>query len=199
VEAVGPESQVLEGKVRPKITEDYFETAYRHLFHNLSEDADRPGLKETPSRVLKALLEMTQGYSQLPATILSKSFESECDEMVVVKGIPFISLCEHHVLPFFGFVDVAYLPNGRVLGLSKIPRAVQALAQRLQIQERLTHEIAEALDKSIPNSGVAVKIRATHSCMKLRGVKSEGEMVTCKLLGNFEAPVVRAEFFELVK
>lgn len=200
--AVGTESQVLEGSVNHPVRSslaDSFDIAYKGLFDYVEENPDREGLQETPRRVVKALIEMTQGYFDDPSKILSKSFESDCDEMVVVKAIPFISLCEHHLLPFFGYVDVAYLPNGRVLGLSKIPRAVQALAQRLQIQERLTQEIAEAISENVKNSGVAVKVRATHSCMKLRGVQSDGEMVTCKLLGNFKEPVVRAEFFELVK
>ena len=198
MEAVSTESQVLESPVDPQLQEK-FRIAYGSLFTQLSEDPTREGLQGTPDRVLKALREMTQGYEQDPKSILSKAFSSDADEMVVVKAIPFISLCEHHLLPFFGYVDVAYLPNGRVLGLSKIPRLVQALAQRLQIQERLTQEIANAIHASISNSGVAVKVRATHSCMKLRGVQSDGEMVTCKLLGNFKEQVVRAEFFELVK
>jgi len=171
------------------------------LLQYLGEDVSREGLIETPYRVVKALKEMTWGYGADPKEILGKIFRTEYDEMVVVKDIPFVSLCEHHLMPFFGTASVAYIPSeGKVVGLSKIPRVVHALAARLQLQERLTQEIADAIDNpNLAPHGVAVVIRAVHSCMRFRGAKSQGEMVTSCLRGAFkDNPATREEFLRLM-
>lgn len=164
----------------------------------IGEDPTREGLKETPARALKALLEMTSGYADDPAKILSKTFNEPCDEMVLVRDIPFWSLCEHHMLPFHGTATVAYIPDGKIVGLSKIPRTVNAFARRLQVQERLTHQVAEAMNQALKPKGVGVLIKASHLCMAIRGIKSGGEMVTSCLLGAMkEDSKAREEFLAL--
>jgi GTP cyclohydrolase IA len=186
-------SQVLESA----LAEDWEFTVKKFLY-SLQEDPEREGLQETPARFLKAMQEMLKGYKEDPSEYLSKQFESTSDEMVVVKDIPFVSMCEHHMLPFSGHVTVAYLPSGSIVGLSKIPRAVQALARRLQVQERFTEEIANTLFGSFEDClGVGVRVTGEHSCMKYRGVQSSGTMVTCKLMGNFRRGSVRNEFLSL--
>jgi len=155
-------------------------------------------LNRTPMRWAKALVEMTAGHEEDPAEILRVFDVPEADEMVVIRGIEFASLCEHHCLPFSGVAHVAYIPDGRVVGLSKIPRLVHCFARRLQVQERLTAQIARALMDDIRPLGVGVMLAGHHSCMALRGVRSSGEMVTSSLLGVFRQPEVRAEFFALV-
>lgn len=172
----------------------------KKIFSGMGDNPDREGLQDTPLRMIQALLEMTQGYKIDPSKYLEKQFTADCDEMVVVKNVPFVSLCEHHVLPFWGNVTLAYVPDQKIVGLSKIPRTVQALAQRLQVQERLTTEIAECFDETVKCKGVAVRITGEHSCMKFRGIKSDGIMETTKLLGEFAAkPEARNEFLELCK
>lgn len=164
------------------------------------DDPDREGLQDTPLRVVKALREMTRGYSDDPALILSKTFNEQCDEMIVVTGITFTSLCEHHMLPFTGTADVGYIP-GKVVGLSKIARLVDCFAHRLQIQERLTAQIAKAILQHLEPRGVAVVINGTHACMSCRGVKKSGAtMVTSAMHGIFKYNAsARSEFLALCK
>src|SRR6201988_4680459 len=171
------------------------------LLVELGEDPDRQGLKATPERVAKALRELTDGYDIKPEDVVADAiFDQDYDEMVVVKDVAFYSLCEHHMLPFFGKCHVGYLPKGKVIGLSKIPRLVEVFAHRLQLQERLTNEIAEALNTTLAPKGVGVVVEARHLCMEMRGVeKPGGQMLTSCMLGTFRRdPRTRAEFLELV-
>lgn len=170
----------------------------RRLIELTGEDPNREGLQDTPKRVIKALREMTAGYYDDPAAILSRRFNEPCDEMVLVKGIPFNSLCEHHLLPFSGVAHVAYIPDKQVVGLSKLPRLVQCHARRLQLQERLTQAIANDIQKHLEPLGVAVVLEAHHSCMSLRGVRSAGTMTTSALLGAFRDGEPRQEFLSLI-
>jgi len=172
----------------------------RRLIEFLGEDPGRGGLKDTPRRVVSAYKEMTQGYKVNIDEILTVTFDSNCDEMIVVKDIPFVSLCEHHMMPFWGSCSVGYIPaDGRVVGLSKIPRLINALSQRLQIQERLTEQIAKQIQTTLCPIGVGVLVRAHHSCMWFRGVKSGGEMKTAYLTGAIkEDSKARAEFLNYV-
>lgn len=172
------------------------------LLAELGEDPGRAGLKATPDRVSRALRELTAGYGMRPEDVIAGAvFEQDYDEMVVVKDVPFYSLCEHHVLPFFGFCHVGYLPKGRVIGLSKVPRLVDVFAHRLQIQERMTKEIAEALYSTLEPRGVGIVVEARHLCMEMRGAqKPGGHMMTSCMLGTFRKdPRTRAEFLALVK
>lgn len=166
------------------------------LLTYIGEDPTREGLLDTPKRVTKAWREMTVGYQQNPADILSTTFTEPCDEMVVLSGIEFASTCEHHMLPFTGTATVGYIPDGNVVGLSKLARLVDLYARRLQIQERLTTQIAEALWEHCSPKGVGVIVTAHHTCMSLRGVeKANGQMVTTRLLGAmYDDPKTRAEF-----
>jgi GTP cyclohydrolase I len=172
------------------------------LLGELGEDADRQGLKATPGRVSRALRELTDGYDVAPEDVIAGAvFDQDYDEMVLVKDIPFYSLCEHHLLPFFGTVHVGYLPKGKVVGLSKIPRLVDVFAHRLQLQERMTNEIAQALNGALAPKGVGVVVEARHLCMEMRGIqKRGGQMITSCMLGTFRKdPRTRAEFLDLVK
>ena len=172
------------------------------LLTELGEDPARPGLRATPDRVARALRELTNGYGVRPADVIADAiFEQDYDEMVLVRDIPFYSLCEHHMLPFFGQVHVGYLPRGKVVGLSKIPRLVEVFSHRLQIQEQLTREVAEALSEALSPKGVAVVVEARHLCMEMRGVETPGgRMVTSCMLGTFRSdPRTRAEFLDLVR
>jgi GTP cyclohydrolase I len=172
------------------------------LLAELGEDPDRQGLRATPERVSRALRQLTDGYGVMPEDVIKDAvFDQDYDEMVVVKDIPFYSLCEHHMLPFFGSCHVGYLPKGRVVGLSKIPRIVVAFAHRLQLQERLTKEIAEALNDAVAPKGVGVVVEARHLCMEMRGVqKPGGHMITSCMLGTFRRDArTRAEFLDLVR
>jgi GTP cyclohydrolase IA len=172
------------------------------LLVELGEDPDRPGLKATPARVSRALRELTEGYRTRPEELIADAiFDQDYDEMVVVKDIPFYSLCEHHMLPFFGQCHVGYLPKGKVIGLSKIPRLVDLFAHRMQVQEKMTKEIAEALNGALAPKGVGVVIEARHLCMEMRGVqKPGGHMLTSCMLGTFRKdPRTRTEFLELVR
>lgn len=178
------------------------EAAARLLLGSLVPDdqmAD-PGLAKTPARLVRALREMTSGYDVDLGEILATTFESGgYDQIVAVRDVPFASLCEHHVLPFTGRVSVAYLPRMRVVGLSKIPRLVRALSRRLQIQERLTREIAGALEAHLLPLGVVVVVRGVHTCMTIRGAEAAGEMVTSDVRGLFrEDAAARAEAFALL-
>lgn len=172
-----------------------------HLLRYLGVDPDSPGLKETPRRVVAALEEMTVGYKEDPKVLLSTVFDEDYDEIVILKDIPFVSLCEHHLLVFSGTADVGYLPGGKVVGLSKLARLVDCFARRLQVQERLTKQIAEAIQEHLGAKGVGAVIRASHSCMACRGVRKPGAtMITSAMLGVFrENPAARAEFLDLCK
>jgi len=178
------------------------ESNVTRILQYLGEDPDRDGLRETPKRFIKAMSEMCEGYTEDPEEILSKRFEASSDEMVLLRNISFSSLCEHHLLPFSGKAHVAYLPkeNGKVVGLSKLARLVNCYAHRLQIQERLTSEIATALDTYAETNGVGVVVQAQHGCAQCRGVRQpSAEMVTSCLLGKFRRASVRAEFLSLIK
>jgi GTP cyclohydrolase IA len=172
------------------------------LLADLGEDPSREGLRDTPKRVEKALRFLTSGYAaDVDATINNALFTVDYSEMVIVKDIDFYSLCEHHLLPFFGKCHVAYIPSRRVIGLSKIPRLVDIFSRRLQVQERLTHQIAEAIQEKVNPLGVAVVMEGTHLCMSMRGVEKQNSFaVTSAMLGVFrENARTRMEFLELIK
>ena len=164
----------------------------------VGEDPTRDGLLDTPKRVCKALREMTSGYDANIAEILSTSFDVQYDSMVVVRDVPFASMCEHHMLPFTGTATVGYIPTERIVGLSKLARLVDAYANRLQVQERMTNQIADALLTHVQPLGCGVVVRGNHSCMCNRGIKKTGEMVTSTLHGAMRTdPIVRQEFLAL--
>ena len=174
------------------------EEAVRQILTEIGEDPDRPGLRGTPDRVHRMYAELTAGYHVNPDRLLNGAvFAEPYSEMVVVKDIPFYSLCEHHLLPFFGNASVAYIPRGRVVGLSKIPRIVEMYARRLQIQERLTKQVAEFLDERLNPQGVGVVVEATHLCAVMRGIRKPGTvMTTAAVLGLFRTrDRTRAEFY----
>ena len=167
----------------------------------LGEDPEREGLKKTPIRAAKALLDVTRGYKADPmATARQAVFEHEGSKMVIVRDIEFYSTCEHHILPFFGRISVGYLPDGKILGLSKLARVVDAYARRLQVQERLTGQVCQLIDQALPNHGVIVWCEAQHLCMKARGVeKQESITTTTDYTGDFATdPALRAEFLRLI-
>ena len=168
----------------------------------LGEDTNRDGLKRTPMRVAESLKFLTQGYEADPKTVLNDAlFEVDSDEMVIVKDIDFYSLCEHHMLPFFGKCHIAYLPKGKVIGLSKLPRLVDVYARRLQVQERMTQEIAKTIRDLINADGVGVVIEAQHLCMMMRGVEKQNSYaITSTMLGRFRDDArTRMEFLELIR
>ena len=172
------------------------------LLRELGEDTQREGLDRTPERVEKALRYFTSGYAQDVKEVLNDAmFVEDYDEMVIVKDIDFSSLCEHHLLPFIGKVHVAYMPQRKIVGLSKIPRLVEMFSRRLQVQERLTTQIANTLNEALQPRGVAVVVEAIHLCMLMRGVeKQNSRAITSAMLGAFrERPETRAEFMELIK
>lgn len=172
------------------------------ILKELGEDPGRDGLAKTPLRVSKALRFFTQGYEQDPAQILTAAlFDVDYDEMVVVRDIDFYSLCEHHMVPFFGRAHVAYIPDGKVVGLSKIPRTVEIFARRLQVQERLTMDVAHTIENVLRPKGVGVVVEAKHLCMMMRGVeKQNASAITSSLRGVFESDSkTRAEFMDLIR
>jgi len=174
----------------------------RQLLAELGEDPSREGLLDTPKRVEKALRFLTSGYTADVDTVLNNAlFTVDYNEMVIVKDIDFYSLCEHHLLPFFGRCHIAYIPNGKVIGLSKIPRLVDVFARRLQIQERMTNQIAETIREKIGPLGVAVVVEATHLCMSMRGVEKQNSFaITSAMLGGFRKDArTRSEFLELIR
>jgi GTP cyclohydrolase I len=186
--------------VFPWETEHAPEDAVVRLLTWLGEDPQREGLRDTPARVLRALREMTTGYDDDPVEILTRQFELGYDELVIVRAIPFWSLCEHHLLPFHGEATVGYLPGPRVVGLSKVVRLVECYARRLQVQERLTVEIAEALMTHLQARGAGVILRARHGCMETRGVRAAAETVTSAMLGVFrDEAKARAELLALTR
>src|SRR2546422_3676765 len=181
---------------------DRIAKAYRELLHGIGEDLDREGLRRTPDRAARALEFLTQGYRQdLDEIINDAVFESDASEIILVKGIELYSLCEHHLLPFIGKAHVAYIPNGKVIGLSKVARIVDVFARRLQIQEHLTIQVADALMQTLRPNGVAVVIEAKHLCMMMRGVEKQNSvMKTSCLLGAFKEDArTRSEFLSLLK
>jgi GTP cyclohydrolase I len=172
------------------------------ILKELGEDPSRDGLTKTPLRVAKALRFFTQGYEQDPAQILTAAlFDVDYDEMVVVRDIDFYSLCEHHMVPFFGRAHVAYIPAGKVVGLSKIPRTVEIFARRLQVQERLTMDIAQTIERVLRPRGVGVVVEAKHLCMMMRGVEKQNtSAITSSLRGVFESDSkTRSEFMDLIR
>jgi len=179
-----------------------FEDLVREMIVRLGENPQREGLVATPERVRKAFQFLTKGYKEDPEALLKGAlFSVSYDEMVIVKDVEMFSLCEHHMLPFFGKVHVAYIPNGRVIGLSKIPRLIELFSRRLQIQERLTTQIAETIQKVVEPQGVGVVVEARHLCMMMRGVeKQHSQAVTSSMLGCFrEEEETRSEFLSLIR
>jgi GTP cyclohydrolase I len=173
---------------------------YSEILKGIGEDVDREGIVKTPERAAKAIQFLTSGNSMNPAEILkSAMFEEEYHDMIVVKNIELYSLCEHHILPFFGKAHVAYIPDGRIVGLSKIPRVVDVFARRLQVQERLTHNILECINETLKPKGVAVVIEAAHMCMMMRGVQKQNSVTTTSgFRGQFEKIETRSEFMRLI-
>ena len=175
---------------------------YKKIIENIGEDANREGLIKTPERVAKAMLFLTQGYEQNPAEILkSAMFAEKYNEMVIVKDIEVYSLCEHHMLPFFGKCHIAYIPSGHIVGLSKFPRMVDAFSRRLQVQERLTDQIRDCLQETLNPEGVAVCIEAQHLCMQMRGVQKQNSITTTSAFSGafMDEDITRQEFMSLVK
>ncbi|GAL89269.1 GTP cyclohydrolase I FolE [Jejuia pallidilutea] len=190
-----------------KNIEDYSETVtqgvkdrYKEIIESLGEDTQREGLLKTPERAAKAMQFLTQGYEQDPVEILTSAmFKESYNEMVIVKDIELYSLCEHHILPFFGKVHIAYIPNGYIVGLSKLPRIVDVFARRLQVQERLTEQILDCINDTLKPQGVAVVIEASHMCMMMRGVQKQNSITTTSgFRGQFEKIETRNEFLKLI-
>lgn len=184
----------------PELAASIAEHGLRELLRLMGDDPDREGLRDTPARVVRAMVEMSAGLQLDPADVLGTTFDVGSDEMVVVTGIEFVSLCEHHLLPFTGVAAVGYLPDERVVGLSKLARLVDLYARRPQVQERMTRQITDALDRYVKSAGSACVLRATHSCMSCRGVRKTASMVTSSLTGSFrDEPATRAEFLALAR
>jgi GTP cyclohydrolase I len=179
------------------------EAAYRTVIRWIGEDPNRDGLKETPARVVRSLDEFFSGYRQDPVDILQKTFEEieGYDEMIVLRGVRFESHCEHHMAPIIGQAWVAYVPNGRVVGISKLARIVDVYAKRMQIQEKLTAQIANTIDEVLKPQGVGVIVKASHHCMTTRGIHKHGtDLVTSRMLGCFrDNPITRQEFLKMVE
>ena len=178
------------------------EQIYRELLRRVGENPERDGLLKTPDRMQKSLAFLTRGYQQSPTEILRGAlFEVEYDEMVIVRDIEFYSLCEHHMLPFFGKAHVAYIPKGKVIGLSKVARLVDVFARRLQVQERMTRQVADSIVDAIDPQGVAVILEAQHLCMMMRGVEKQQSITTTSaMLGAFRtSPQTRNEFLSLIR
>jgi len=182
-----------------KVTEDV-KNKYEEIIKDLGEDTNRDGLIKTPERAAKAMQFLTQGYEQDPVEILKGAmFEESYNEMVIVKDIELYSLCEHHILPFFGKAHIAYIPNGQIVGLSKLPRIVDVFARRLQVQERLTEQILDCINDTLKPQGVAVVIEASHMCMMMRGVQKQNSITTTSgFRGQFEKNETRNEFLKLI-
>ncbi|PRX49794.1 GTP cyclohydrolase I FolE [Salegentibacter salegens] len=179
---------------------DGLQKNYKNILEGIGEDISREGIANTPERAAKAMQFLTQGYKMDAETILKKAmFKESYDEMVVVKDIELYSLCEHHMLPFFGKAHIAYIPNGHIVGLSKLPRVVDVFARRLQVQERLTHDILECINSTLKPKGVAVVIEAVHMCMMMRGVQKQNSATTTSgFRGQFEKIETRNEFLKLI-
>ena len=198
------DEEILNGYTKiDRYNQDRIDDIARHyaaILPQLGEDPSREGLLKTPERVAKALQFLTQGYDMDPATILkSAMFTEDYSQMVVVKDIEVFSMCEHHMLPFFGKAHIAYIPNGHIVGLSKLPRVVDAFARRLQVQERLTNEIRDCIQDTLNPVGVAVVIECKHLCMAMRGVQKQNSVTTTSAFtGAFEEDKTRAEFLRLI-
>ena len=179
---------------------EQIKTNYQDILHLLGEDKEREGLLKTPERAAKAMKFLTNGYDQDPKQILqSAMFEETYNEMVIVKDIELYSLCEHHLLPFFGKAHIAYIPNGYIVGLSKIPRVVDIFSRRLQVQERLTEQILDCINNTLQPKGVAVVIEASHMCMMMRGVQKQNSTTTTSgFRGAFKNTDTRDEFLKLI-
>jgi GTP cyclohydrolase IA len=184
-----------ETSLTSEISEDYL-----HILKLLGENPEREGLLKTPERAAKAMQFLTKGYAEDPVAILQTAlFREDYNEMVIVKDIELYSLCEHHLLPFFGKAHVAYIPNGYIVGLSKIPRVIDSFSRRLQVQERLTHEILNCIDQTLNPHGVAVVIEANHMCMMMRGVEKQNSVTTTSAFtGEFSKSETRTEFLNLI-
>lgn len=196
------DDQGTQGEDAGKPSQERVEAMYRDVLTFIGEDPDREGLLRTPRRVVEALKFLTRGYEQNVETLLNGAiFHEDYDDMVVVKDVEFYSQCEHHILPFFGKAHIGYIPNGRIVGLSKIPRLVDMFSRRLQVQERLTTEIAQALEEALNPRGVAVVLEGAHMCMMMRGVqKQNATMITSHVMGTFRTDrATRQEFMALVK
>lgn len=179
---------------------DTLSSHYKSVIENLGEDPTREGLEKTPERVAKAMQYLTHGY-ELNASDIIKSamFTEDHNQMVIVKDIEVYSMCEHHMLPFFGKAHIAYIPNGKIVGLSKIPRVVDAFARRLQVQERLTDQIKDCIEETLKPLGVAVVIEAQHMCMQMRGIQKQNSVTTTSsFTGAFEKDSTRKEFISLI-
>lgn len=181
-------------------TTDELKNNYTKIIQELGENTDREGLMNTPERAAKAMQFLTQGYDQDATQIIkSAMFREDYNEMVIVKDIELYSLCEHHMLPFFGKAHIAYIPNGYIVGLSKLPRVVDVFSRRLQVQERLTHDILECINNTLNPQGVAVVIEASHMCMMMRGVQKQNSTTTTSgFRGQFEKIETRNEFLKLI-
>ncbi len=174
---------------------------YKAILTLIGEDPNREGLVDTPRRAAQALLENTRGYSQdAPELMRQAVFDHPGSQIVIVRDIEFYSQCEHHILPFFGTLSVGYIPKGKIMGLSKLARAVEVFARRLQVQERLTAQVCEAVAQAVPNSGVIVTCQAQHLCMKMRGVeKQQASTTTMHYCGDFQDAKLRQEFFDVLR
>ena len=179
---------------------DKIATNYRQVIEEIGENPDREGLLKTPERVAKAMQFLTHGYDLDPVGILkSAMFKEDYKQMVIVKDIEVYSLCEHHLLPFFGKAHIAYIPNGHIVGLSKLPRVVDAFSRRLQVQERLTHEIRDCIQETLNPLGVAVVIECSHLCMQMRGIQKQNSItMTSAFTGEFLHDTTRSEFISLI-
>jgi GTP cyclohydrolase I len=188
-------------KGNPLTDKGKIEKAIKTIIEAIGEDPAREGLRDTPRRIAEMYADIFSGVSVDPRDVLAVGFDEGHHEMVIIKDIPFYSVCEHHFLPFFGLVHVGYIPNGRIVGASKLPRAVDILAKRPQLQERLTSQIADAVEEVLRPKGVGVVIKAEHMCMTMRGVKKPGsKIVTSAMRGNFRSrAATRAEFMSLVQ
>ncbi|MEZ6094066.1 MAG: GTP cyclohydrolase I FolE [Pirellulaceae bacterium] len=195
------EGDVDKHLVESPVDLERIENAVREILEAVGEDPNRAGLLETPRRVARMYAEMFSGLHAVPARHLEVVFPEEYDEMVLIRDIPFTSMCEHHLLPFSGVAHVAYIPNGKVTGLSKIARVVDEISKRPQVQERMTQEIADLVNDHLSTTGVAVVVSAEHSCMSIRGIKKPGSRtVTSALRGIFkDNESTRAEFMSLIK
>lgn len=195
------EEMQMQGILEPQsLAEAGLQNLIREMLVRIGEDPERDGLQSTPERMERSMQYLTRGYQEDPEEVLlSAMFDVAYDEMVIVKDIEMFSLCEHHLLPFFGKVHVAYIPCGKVIGLSKVPRLVDVFARRLQVQERLTTQIAEAIESAIKPHGVGVVVEARHLCMMMRGVeKQNSATLTSSMLGAFRNKETRDEFLTLI-
>ncbi|MFN2262150.1 MAG: GTP cyclohydrolase I FolE [Psychroflexus sp.] len=190
--------KILEEYTQPLV--DDIKENYASIIKSLGENPERNGIVKTPERAAKAMQFLTQGYEMdAEQILLSAMFEEDYEDMVLIKDIELYSLCEHHMLPFFGKVHVAYIPNGKIVGLSKIPRVVDVFARRLQVQERLTHDILESINNTLQPKGVAVVIEAQHMCMMMRGVQKQNSATTTSgFRGQFQEIETRNEFLKLI-